>query len=75
MISQVSQFWYYDVLVFQGVLYMDIDVEFANASRLLPKKVPASYKLRHEKYWPMSFSKQLYKKSEKNLGSTLWKEA
>ncbi|MFX0197064.1 MAG: hypothetical protein ACFFCW_13135 [Candidatus Hodarchaeota archaeon] len=39
VISQVSQYWYYDVLVFQGVIYIDIDVEFVNSLEFLPKKV------------------------------------
>ncbi|MHA1603848.1 MAG: lipoate--protein ligase family protein [Candidatus Freyarchaeota archaeon] len=38
-VSQSGQFWYYDVLVFQGVVYLETDVDVPNRLNLLPREV------------------------------------
>lgn len=38
-VSQVTQSWYYDVLVFQGVVYLETNVDIPNRLNLLPRKI------------------------------------
>lgn len=70
-ISQVSQFWYYDVLVFQGVIYLDVDVEYINSAGILSKKISSLTQLSSKKKSVNEFieeaSQRIRKKFETNL--------
>ncbi|MHA1262973.1 MAG: lipoyl protein ligase domain-containing protein [Candidatus Freyarchaeota archaeon] len=48
-VSQVSQFWYYDVLVFQGVIYLDVDSDLVNSLGVLPRRVSSVARLSSRK--------------------------
>lgn len=39
VVSQVTQFWYYDVLVFQGVIYLETNIDVPNRLNLLSRKI------------------------------------
>ncbi|MEX2724250.1 MAG: biotin/lipoate A/B protein ligase family protein [Candidatus Freyarchaeota archaeon] len=39
IVSQATQFWYYDVLVFQGVVYLDTNFTVPNRLNLLPRMI------------------------------------
>ncbi|MFB0559763.1 MAG: biotin/lipoate A/B protein ligase family protein [Candidatus Lokiarchaeia archaeon] len=72
VISQVSQFWYYDVLVFQGVIYLDIDVELINSSGILPKKVSSLTQLSSKKISINTFIEEALQKIKENYGANLF---
>ena len=48
-VSQASQFWYYDVLVFQGVIYLDVDSDLVNSLGVLPRRVSSVARLSSRK--------------------------
>lgn len=71
VISQVSQFWYYDVLVFQGVVYLDVDVDFANSAGILPKKVSSLTRLSSGKKTIKEFIGEASQRIREKFGATL----
>jgi lipoate-protein ligase A len=69
--SQVSQFWYYDILVFQGVVYLDVDVDFANSAGILPKKVSSLTRLSSSKKTVKEFIEEASRRIREKFGATL----
>ena len=49
IVSQVSQFRHYDVLVFQGVIYLDVDSDLVNSLGVLPRRVSSVARLSSRK--------------------------
>jgi lipoate-protein ligase A len=71
VISQVSQFWYYDILVFQGVIYLDVDVEFINSAGILSKKISSLTRLTRKKKSVNEFIEEASQRIRKKLETSL----
>ncbi|MGQ9721863.1 MAG: lipoyl protein ligase domain-containing protein [Candidatus Jordarchaeum sp.] len=71
VISQVSQFWYYDVLVFQGVIYLDSDVEFVNSAGILSKKISSLTRLSSKKKSINEFIEEALQRIREKFEATL----